>query len=538
MAEEAEALVAELTGAEWHWLSEGFGLVSIENLGCLAVPIATGGEGHGVFLVPALPSTSGVGPVVQVGAQFYDEVGVGYGESILVEARFVELDAEAMEGIHLWVGEQGYVDFDGRIPVADGVEAIVEAEFASATSGMSEAPAARGGHGRGRGAGSSGAGPSTKVKTKAPPKPIPAAEFQAMYYRDMGELRRLLEEIKGQNAQAGGGSTAASSAQAAPPGPGPAAGPPSLLGMQPRTKTGGALAEARRLAGVGAGGKAGFSAAVGKNGASPTPETGGVQAAAAQGSESPTEEMVRLLVEALRGGQAPRAAVGSGPALSVEEYISLSRAAMTPVGGEDGASTSCMNARGGQVLLNRLIRTRQERPDVMTSAHESLAKEALEVLPGDSWCWKKYAQQEAEAYVGNFKTLHRFIRIIASCLDEGRSHSYERQHAMLISVLMMLEATAKDGAHNMEWSWPLVGTPDPCGRPRARWASSESTAVAQFHRDEAALEAAKKALDGTLAASPAPAMIPGVDVAGLVKKEVEAALKGKGKGKDKKGKDD
>ena len=57
MAEDADALVAELTTGEWKWLAEGFQVVAIDALQCLGVPISSAGGGAGIFCVPAIPAT-------------------------------------------------------------------------------------------------------------------------------------------------------------------------------------------------------------------------------------------------------------------------------------------------------------------------------------------------------------------------------------------------------------------------------------------------------------------------------------------------
>ena len=85
---------------------------------------------------------------------------------------------------------------------------------------------------------------------------------------------------------------------------------------------------------------------------------------------------------------------------------------------------------------------------------------------------------------GNFSTLKRMLVLVAACLDEGRVYGLEQQQALLQHVYKVLEATARDPAHEMQWSWPLLGITDPAGRPRSNWAPGEAAALVAFHRDD------------------------------------------------------
>ena len=46
--------------------------------------------------------------------------------------------------------------------------------------------------------------------------------------------------------------------------------------------------------------------------------------------------------------------------------------------------------------------------------------------------------------------------------------------------------------HDLEFGWPLLGLPDPCGVARAGLAPIESAGLAAFHRDRSALDAARR----------------------------------------------
>ena len=68
-------------------------------------------------------------------------------------------------------------------------------------------------------------------------------------------------------------------------------------------------------------------------------------------------------------------------------------------------------------------------------------------------------------------------------------------------MYVVLEAAAKDPAHELAWGWPLLGIADPEGRPRVGWAPAEVASLAAYHKEEAVLEAAKKALGEKSSAS-------------------------------------
>ena len=156
-------------------------------------------------------------------------------------------------------------------------------------------------------------------------------------------------------------------------------------------------------------------------------------------------------------------------------------------------------------------------------------KKDLGVLPGESW---RHAYEEVLGHCGHFTSLKRFICMVAAALDEGRAGSLERQQAMLCQIYTVCESAAKDPSHDLAWGWPVLGIRDPDGRAQPGWAPAESAAVIAFHRENAALESAKKLLaptkrfdkanedEGTSAARAA---------AG---KAMGGKGKGKGKGKD------
>jgi len=208
----------------------------------------------------------------------------------------------------------------------------------------------------------------------------------------------------------------------------------------------------------------------------------------------------------------------------VDEYLNMQRSMME--GGEGGASSV---GRGGLAQSQRLVRTRREAPALVTEAHERLAKERMNILPGEAWSWRRYSEEEILAHAGNFKTLRRAAALVAGALGEGRTGSLARQHAFLTQALTVLEAASKDPQHDLAWAWPLLGIPDPDGRPRTHMAPAEAQALAAFHRDEAALVSARKALDlstsGQAASTRAEPTTGSVSPRAAIKAEVIAELK-------------
>ena len=185
-----------------------------------------------------------------------------------------------------------------------------------------------------------------------------------------------------------------------------------------------------------------------------------------------------------------------GGAGNLSEYLNLLGGAAGADGGA-GAGPAGANARvGGLWALERIKRTRRDRPDLVVEAAESIVRGQLGVLPGEAWNYRRHAEQELIPLCGNFSTLKRMVALIAACLDEGRAYGLEQQHAMLLHAYKVLEATARDPAHEMHWAWPVLGISDPAGKRTSNWAPGEAAALVAFHRDEAALEESKRKLAG------------------------------------------
>ena len=210
-----------------------------------------------------------------------------------------------------------------------------------------------------------------------------------------------------------------------------------------------------------------------------------------------TNELLSRIASALEGSRSGAATSGdtaAGAAGSLAEYMNLLSGAS---GASDHSGSGGASSRaGGLWALERIKRTRRERPDLVVEAAEAIAKEQLGVLSGEAWNWRRHVESELLPVCGNFSTLKRMLVLVAACLDEGRVYGLEQQQALLQHVYKVLEATARDPAHEMQWSWPLLGITDPAGRPRSNWAPGEAAALVAFHRDEAALEESKRKLAG------------------------------------------
>ena len=212
---------------------------------------------------------------------------------------------------------------------------------------------------------------------------------------------------------------------------------------------------------------------------------------AAGGGMGATLERIASALEAARLPN--RVESDLGGAGSLNEYMNLLGGAVGGDGG--GGALTGVNAKvGGLWALERIKRTRRERPELVMEAAESIAREQLGVLGTESWNWRRHTEQELLPLCGNFTTLKRMLAILSAALDEGRTYGLPQQQAFLQHAYKVMEATARDPHHEMQWSWPLLGITDPAGRKRPNWAPGEAAALVAYHRDEAALEDSKKKL--------------------------------------------
>ena len=143
----------------------------------------------------------------------------------------------------------------------------------------------------------------------------------------------------------------------------------------------------------------------------------------------------------------------------------------------------------GRALLERVRKTREEHLEIILAAHEDAVKRDPGVLPGEAWSWTRHACDEVLPRCGHFRSLKQFTAMVAAALDEGRSGCLQRQQALLCQMYTVCESAAKDLRHD---DLAVLGIRDPDLRAQPGWAPAESAAVIAFHRENAALESAKK----------------------------------------------
>ena len=377
--------------------------------------------------------------------------------------------------------------------------------------------------GRGRaGRGGAGAVPRGGVVPQGAAEML--QDIKTLMREEMSGLHARLEQLEvsaGAARMAAGASVSmgplAPSAVPLPPGQSPPGLDP-LFGRAPRGPGVAAAArEAQRLLGVGAAGRhpasgpfamprmpstrrsSAVTGAARAGVLDPRGAPAGAAPSAAEPTVGGTPALLERIASALEASARPGPAGASeqGSAHTLSEYLNLLNGAAADDGG-GGSGSAGLGSRGvgGLWALERIKRTRRERPDLVLEAAENIAREQMGVLPGEPWNWRRHAEQELLPLCGNFTTLKRMIALVAACLDEGRTFGPEQQQALLQHTYKVLEATARDPAHEMHWSWPLLGISDPAGRKRSNFAPGEAAALVAYHRDEAALEESKKKLSG------------------------------------------
>ena len=94
------------------------------------------------------------------------------------------------------------------------------------------------------------------------------------------------------------------------------------------------------------------------------------------------------------GGIALAYGFGVGAAASDADYDNLWTGTSSGSGGGGGGYRMT-----GHLALERIRRTREERPELVTVAHERTARANLRVLPGESWSWLRHAYSEVLLHV-------------------------------------------------------------------------------------------------------------------------------------------
>ena len=101
-------------------------------------------------------------------------------------------------------------------------------------------------------------------------------------------------------------------------------------------------------------------------------------------------------------------------------------------------------------------------------------------LPAVSWSWQRHAKEHLHHHCGHFRTLRRFIVMVADTVDDGRIGGLERQNAVLCQICGILESAANDSSHDLAWDWPLLGLSDPDARPDVHWSPIEASGASSL----------------------------------------------------------
>ena len=81
----------------------------------------------------------------------------------------------------------------------------------------------------------------------------------------------------------------------------------------------------------------------------------------------------------------------------------------------------------------------------MISASGKTTKEKTHVLPGESWSWTRFAEQEILDTLRSDEILYKqVVTMIAGILDEGKFHGLEASYALTAHCLKVLEGGAAD----------------------------------------------------------------------------------------------
>ena len=85
----------------------------------------------------------------------------------------------------------------------------------------------------------------------------------------------------------------------------------------------------------------------------------------------------------------------------------------------------------GILRLERIVATRRAHPEVVVAANDSVTREVLGLLPGESLSVQRHARELLIPQAGNFSTLKRMAIMIAGALDEGRQRGSVHRHGRI-----------------------------------------------------------------------------------------------------------
>ena len=289
----------------------------------------------------------------------------------------------------------------------------------------------------------------------ADPKPGSLKDLQ----QQVNALQSRLQAAEGKQPPPAGGSGSSPGAVGGAVGDGSArAAVSGIFGLgAPASGGEAALAEARRLLGLGDGAPApprpGVLGSVSQERREPA-TTGDAGAGATSPGVDGLEDLVQRLVRAIEGRNASASRVspeafgleGAAPS-SLADYD----AGMGPVfGGGSGLETARgLGSLGGAVGLERLLATRRRHPDVTIAANERGVREGLGVLSNEPWSVLRHARSEVLPHAGSFLTLKRIIVVLAAAIDEGRTRGALQQQAFLWHAYRVFEGDAQSSSHNL-----------------------------------------------------------------------------------------
>ena len=140
--------------------------------------------------------------------------------------------------------------------------------------------------------------------------------------------------------------------------------------------------------------------------------------------------------------------------------------------------------RLGVTQIEKLKRSREQRPELTSSAHEKEVMEDLKVLPGEAWSYSRHAEQMVLPQAAGYHGLRKTIVILASALDLHRAKGPEHARAFVAQAYKAAQCAASHPQHQWGYGWPLLGIPDPDGAAKPGYTSAEASALSAWHRDQ------------------------------------------------------
>ena len=144
--------------------------------------------------------------------------------------------------------------------------------------------------------------------------------------------------------------------------------------------------------------------------------------------------------------------------------------------------------RLGAAQLERLKRTREKHPDLVTQAHEQEVQREMGVLPGESWSYMRHARERVLPASQGHHGLRKTVTLLAHALDLHRTQGPEHAEAFLHQAYKAAQAAAYHPQKQWAYGWPLLGLEDPDGSARPGFTPSEHAALAAYHRDQELLQ--------------------------------------------------